>query len=68
MEEGRDIMIKYKSVIQRYCPSREHNVSVEIARHDDGRVTERCMFSECGQEQCRVCGKKQGHEAPKKPE
>ncbi len=51
-------MITYKSVILRYCPSKEHNVQIEIARHDDGRITETCMFPECCQEKCRVYSKK----------
>ena len=49
-------MITYKKVILRYCPSKEHNVQIEIARHDDGQITEKCMFPECGQERCKNFG------------
>ena len=33
-------MITYKKVLKRYCPTREHNVEIEISRHKDGRITE----------------------------
>ncbi len=62
------MMVTYKSVILRYCPSKEHNIQIEIAHHDDGQITERCLFSECGQKQCRVCGKKKAFGKRKKQE
>ena len=36
-------MVTYRSIIERYCPRVEHNVSVELPRHNDGRITERCL-------------------------
>lgn len=47
-------MITYKKTIDRYCPAREHNIKVEIARHDDGRVTEKCLYETCEKEHCRI--------------
>ena len=40
-------MITYKTTIDRYCPNREENVKVEIARHDNGQVTEQCLCNSC---------------------
>jgi len=45
-------MITYKTTIDRYCPSKEHNVKIEIAQHDDGSVTERCLWKECQTSSC----------------
>lgn len=50
-------MVTYRSVIQRYCPSKEHNVQIEISRHDDGRITEKCLHPECRTQRCRTCGR-----------
>ncbi len=45
-------MITYKSIIERYCPHVSHNVSMEISRHSDGKITERCLhLKKCEQEQ-----------------
>lgn len=45
-------MVTYKRVVDRYCPSREHNVKIEISRHDDGRITEECLQESCRRESC----------------
>ena len=50
-------MITYKKVFKRYCPTREHNVEIEISRHKDGRITEKCLQESCEVEKCKVCGK-----------
>ena len=50
-------MITYKKVLKRYCPTREHNVEIEISRHKDGRITEKCLQESCEVEKCKVCGK-----------
>lgn len=47
-------MVTYKKVIDRYCPSKESNVKIEIAQHDDGRVTECCLQEGCESEGCKT--------------
>lgn len=36
-------MNEIKSVIQRYCPSADRNVAVEVSIGDDGLRSERCL-------------------------
>ena len=50
-EKGEN-MGTYKRVVERYCPSKEHNVRIEISRHDDGRITEKCLHESCQTEHC----------------
>ena len=50
-EKGEN-MVTYKRVVERYCPSKEHNVRIEISRHDDGRITEKCLHESCQTEHC----------------